>query len=391
MNGKQFSAEALDRLLEQAMQALEGSQEEMFHLAEGARSEYQRLQGQLEQVKREVLVHIDRVDRLEKELRLARAELAVVSRNFRRYTEKDIRNAYERAEALQVELSVEREREKVLRQRRDELERNLRSLKEMVERAERLVEQVSMALTILMGNLENMLAEVGGLRERAEVAARIIQAQEAERVRIAREIHDGPAQSMANIVLRAEICQKLYERGERARVMEELRDLRDAVKESLQEVRRIIFNLRPMTLDDLGLGPTLRRYVEEFNARGAPPVELTILGKEERLPQAVEVSAFRLIQEALNNARKHANASVLQTRVEFAPSALVIQVKDNGQGFNVDEVRKNGAESGHFGLVSMAERVELLSGTLTINSSPGRGTTIIAKIPYVGDKSAGRT
>ncbi len=382
MEGKQVSIEVLDKLLEQALQALQGSQEEVFHLAENARGEYQRLSNQLEQIKRQVLVHIDRVDRLEKQLQAARAELAVVSRNFRRYSEEDIRAAYERAETLQVALSVEREREKILRERRDDMDRSLRNLRGMVDRAERMVDTISMALDLLMGNLENMLAEVGGLRERAEIAARIIQAQEAERVRIAREIHDGPAQSMANIVLRAEICQKLYERGEVEKVMAELRDLRDAVKESLRDVRRIIFNLRPMTLDDLGLGPTLRRYVEEFNTQGGAPVDLTVLGKEERLPQTVEVSAFRLVQEALNNARKHANATAVRVRVEFTPEALVVQVKDNGRGFDVTAARKNGAESGHFGLVSMSERLELLEGALSIDSSPGRGTVITARIPY---------
>lgn len=376
-----YSLESLDHLLEQAMLALRGSQEQMFQLAEEARREYQRLMQELEQVKKEALLHIERVDLLDLELRRSRERLAVVSRNFHRYSEDDIKTAYERAEHLQVELSVEREREKTLRERRDELDRSLRNIKSMVDRAEQMMKYVNMALELLMGNLDQMLREVGGLREKAEVAARIIQAQEAERVRIAREIHDGPAQSMANIVLRAEICQTLYERGEAEKVMSELRDLREAVKEALQEVRRIIFNLRPMTLDDLGLGPTLRRYVEEFNARGSPPVELVILGKESRLPQMVEVSAFRLVQEALNNARNHARATQLQAKIEFTEHHLIVQVKDNGRGFDLEEARKRGREEGHFGLMSMGERVDLLSGSLDIKSAIGQGTQITARFP----------
>lgn len=378
---KVYSLESLDQLLEQALEVLQDSQEKMFQLAEDARGEFQRLTQQLEQIKREVLIHVERVDFLEFELRRSREQLAVVSRNFHRYSEEDIRAAYEKAERLQVQLSLEREREQTLRQRRDELERNLRYIKNMVDRAEQLMKQVNMALELLMGNLDQMLREVGGLREKAAVAAQIIQAQETERVRIAREIHDGPAQSMANIVLRVEICQRLYERGEMDKVMGELQDLREAVKETLQEVRRIIFNLRPMTLDDLGLGPTLRRYVDDFNVRGNPPVELIILGKETRLPQLIEVSAFRLVQEALNNARNHAQATWVQAKIEFTPTSLIVQVKDNGRGFDLETARRKGREEGHFGLLSMEERVGLLSGSLDIKSVIGQGTQITAKFP----------
>ena len=275
----------------------------------------------------------------------------------------------------------------MLGQRQGQLEQDLQNLASLLRRAERTVGQVGLAAEILTGGGDAASLQVSDLRKRVEIAAHVTEAQEAERMRIAREIHDGPAQLMANIVLRSEICQKLLERNEISQVLAELEELRQAVKISLREVRRIIFDLRPMALDDLGLGPALRRYIERFNdSEPGIQANITLSGLKGRLPQTLEISVFRLVQEALNNVRKHAKATVVQVSVEISGNELKIRVSDNGIGFDVTKVRAHQQNGDHYGLISMIERVELLTGTIIIDSSPGLGTTINIRLPLKGGR-----
>src|SRR5690606_24427503 len=146
---------------------------------------------------------------------------------------------------------------------------------------------------------------------------KIIVAQEDERKRIAREIHDGPAQAMANIVLRSEIAERMLMRSEFTAVKEELSDLKSQVRSGLEEVRKIIFNLRPMALDDLGLIPTVRKYIQDFEDRTKVRIRFEVVGLEKRLPSAMEVAIFRLVQEGLSNVLKHASASYVFVEITF--------------------------------------------------------------------------
>ena len=153
--------------------------------------------------------------------------------------------------SIQKQLLKMYEEEEENQQRLKELEAALLQLNETLTKAEKLEGQTELALQLLSGDLQHTNVKLDELQLRQQLSLRIIKAQEEERLRVAREIHDGPAQSMANVVLRAEICEKLMAL-EPEKVKEELHDLKAMVKESLQEVRKIIFNLRPMVLDDLG-------------------------------------------------------------------------------------------------------------------------------------------
>lgn len=309
----------------------------------------------------------------------ARIRLMQVDRDFARSTPAEIQAAYEEAEQVQVALSLQRARERELRRRRDELERGLRTLQAMVERAEGLVSQVNMALRVLTGDVNRLNNELEGLRARFQIGEHVIRAQEEERRRVAREIHDGPAQAMANVVLRAEICERLLAAG-RKEVVQELAQLKMLVKESLREVRKIIFNLRPMALDDLGLVPTLNRYFENLREQDDLPVTLRVTGKDRRLHTAIEVAIFRTIQEAVNNARRHAQASRIDVHLEFGPDYVQLVVEDDGIGFDLEEVRREWADRKSFGIMSMKERIELLDGEFTLKSEIGKGTQVRARV-----------
>lgn len=215
-----------------------------------------------------------------------------------------------------------------------------------------------------------------------QAVARVIHAQEDERNRIARQIHDGPAQALTNIVLRAEICERLLG-ADLKRAGEELAQLKTLVTATLRDTRRFIFDVRPMILDDLGLFPTLRKYLETFEERSQFAVELAVSGQERRLDSDTEIIIFRIVQEALQNAVQHANPSRVRVGIDVEGGDIQVVVEDDGVGFDAEEVLQSAREQKgpSFGIASMLQRVEMLGGRLTLDSAPGRGTRLMLAIP----------
>ncbi len=379
----QVEIAVLDQIIKQTLSALNRGRHEIDGIAGAARNEYLSVFQEFERLKNEVEDHIRGVDALEKADRAARSRLLEVSQALGKYTEADIKQAYEDAQEQQVKLGIYREKEKQLRRQRDSLERRLKALEAMAEKAENLVGRVSLAMDYLAGNLKDLSAQIKNLEERRDLGLQIIKAQEDERRRLAREIHDGPAQILANVVLRIDICQKLAQ-TDTERLLEELAQLKELIRASLQDVRKVIFDLRPMALDDLGLVPALRSFVSDFQDKAGIPAELVVFGTERRMTPAFEVAMFRLIQEALNNVHKHAFASEAKVKVEFTPEAVVLQIGDNGRGFDYPAVREAG-RGVSFGLVGMRERVDLLHGKMEINTAVGKGTQIKFFIPIPSD------
>jgi two-component system sensor histidine kinase DegS len=371
----------LDAIIKETIAVIGSSKEMIYDIGEEAREEYRRLEEEVKKLQEETADVIDRVDELEGLEQRARWRLLEVSRDFARYTEDDIRWAYEEAKNIQVELALCREREKLLRQRRDDLERGLRRLEQTVRKAEKLVTQVGVVIDYLEGKLGDLSQQLEGMQQRQQLAAGIIKAQEEERRRVAREIHDGPAQSLANLVFRLEVCEKLLAAERLPELRGELAELKGLIKGSLQEVRKIIFDLRPMALDDLGLVPALRRYLEGLEEREGLVVNLAVFGQEVRLASAVEVGLFRIIQEALHNVSKHARAASARVTLTYGQEQLLLSVRDDGRGFDLREVERGGRAGGHFGLISMRERAELLGGRFEVKSAPGQGTRITLAVP----------
>ena len=185
---------------------------------------------------------------------------------------------------------------------------------------------------------------------------------------------------MANIVLRLEIAEKLLELDPN-RVKSELKDLKNLVRANLQDIRRIIFDLRPMALDDLGIVPAISKYLDNFEENYGIKCELHIEGREKRLPLTMEVALFRLIQEGMTNIAKHAGSNRAKIDLSFKEDRITARVKDYGKGFNVEQVLANPGE--HFGLIGMKERVEMFSGRFSVLSESGKGSTIEFSIPFM--------
>lgn len=360
---------------------MEDSKVQVFEIAEAARRELLSLHKELEKVIAETTEAIDKVDKLEREYRQSRIRLTEVSRDFVRYTEQDIKSAYEKATQIQLDLMVFREKESYLRARRNELQSRVKSVELSIERAETIGLQMNVVLDYLSGDLNQVTRILESAKNRQLIGLKIILAQEDERKRIAREIHDGPAQSLANLVLRTEIAERMLDTNDLELIRNELIDLKTQVRQGLGEIRKIIFNLRPMALDDLGLVPTLRKFVQDFEEKTLIRTVFETTGKEKRLPSAMEAAMYRLVQEAFNNALKHAEATFVSLDMTFQEDSIQMTIGDNGKGFSVEQVESQARIHSQFGLVGMRERVELLQGKIDIESTAGQGTKIKIQVP----------
>ncbi|MCW2278830.1 sensor histidine kinase [Heliophilum fasciatum] len=373
-----LDATALDKIVQGTLETIEQSKEKIFSITEDARLEVSSVQKDLQAIQKETLEVIENVDALERQERSARVRLMEVSRDLYRFSEQDIRQAYEQAQALQVSLAVYRERELQLRTRRDTLERRLRTLQSMVERAEALIGQIGVILDFLGNNLQIVGAKLEEAQQQEQLALQIVLAQEKERRRVAREIHDGPAQTMAGMVMQAELCEKLLiQSPERAR--QELGELKNTVRLTLKDVRKIIYDLRPMALEDSSLYDALRRYTADFQEKTNLQITLRFRGEEQALGTAYKVALFRMVQEALSNVHKHARATTVTVQMEMLPQGVAVSVTDDGCGFIYEEMQ--GMSADHFGIAGMQERVALLKGTLNIRTGTGKGTTLLIRIP----------
>jgi PAS domain S-box-containing protein len=201
-----------------------------------------------------------------------------------------------------------------------------------------------------------------------------------ERRRIAREIHDGLAQNLAALRFRTRHWHTLVD-SDPSQMHAELDELREILSDSITEVRRSIFALRPIDLDKRGLFPALRLFTTSFGEHYRMRVTLDISGPQNRLPKSLELTLFRVVQEALNNVGKHAQASLVRITVdlEMADEA-VVTVRDDGQGFD-PALLDRAVQYGHVGLKQMQERVERANGTFSIQSQPGAGTEVRVTLP----------
>jgi two-component system, NarL family, sensor histidine kinase DegS len=234
---------------------------------------------------------------------------------------------------------------------------------------------------------DGVLAKSGrGRNSGSQVLEMVIKAQEAERQRLSRQMHDGPAQALSNFIVQTEIATRLFDLdASRAKV--ELNNLKAAAMSTFQKVRVYIFELRPMMLDDLGLYPTIRRYIDAFKEQTNLDVQLNLKGSERRFEPFLEVMIFRALQELMGNAARHNEefSGKLQITVTITPddNSIKVVVTDNGKGFDPAIIE----DANGVGLKVIRERVEMVGGYLEIDSSLGQGCKITFQVPCVDIES----
>ncbi len=211
-------------------------------------------------------------------------------------------------------------------------------------------------------------------------ARHIITAQEEERKRMARELHDDTAQALVALSRQLDALLSSDDQVPK-RARQQLEKARQLTADISQTARRFSQNLRPSTLDDLGLLPTLEGLMARLSEEERIEADLEVIGEQRRLSPEAELVLFRIAQEALTNVRKHSQATRVVTKVEFGDGRVKLTVSDNGRGFKVPDRPSDLVETGKLGLTGMLERAHLAGGTLTAHSNPGEGTTVVAEIP----------
>jgi two-component system sensor histidine kinase DegS len=289
------------------------------------------------------------------------AHLQQVQAQFDSLPRADIRMSYESALDAQQRLFV-------MRGQVEKLQNDQSHLKRQIE----MIESVLAAMEG-GGTLESGKKSSANMIETVE---RMIQAQEAERLRLSRQMHDGPAQALSNFILQTEIAMRLFDMDPN-KAKEELANMKGAAGKTFQKVRDFIFDLRPMMLDDLGLVPTLKRYVDAFKEQNGLDVRLQLTGEEKRIEPYQEVMIFRAIQELLNNAARYSQASTVNIQLDMADNTSKVIVEDNGKGFDTESLD----EKGNMGLKIIKERCEMLGGFMDVDSAVGEGTRVSFQIP----------
>ena len=273
---------------------------------------------------------------------------------------QEIRNVYDSALDAQQRLFVMRGQLEKLQNEKSHLER----FKSTLERA-----RSSSGLT-------SPAASVAGARGPLANVEMLVNAQETERQRLSRQMHDGPAQALSNFILQTEIAMRLMD-VDAGQARDELNSLKASAMGTFQKVRNFIFELRPMMLDDLGLAPTVRRYADAFKEQAGLDINVTITGHERRLEPYLEVMLFRAIQELLGNAARHSQASLVKIVIDMGEDRVRVSVDDNGRGFDPDSVQQGSS----LGLKLIRERTEMLGGSFEIDSAVGKGSRILFAVP----------
>jgi two-component system sensor histidine kinase DegS len=338
----------------------------LLDLIEESRKDYEQTQKELKEI--EVLIHQSsaEVDKLVQRNSQITTKVHQMEANIDTYPRQDIKEIYSAAKEASTRLFMMRGQLEQLQSKQQNLEKYADHLQKFLEVSER--------------NAYTEPSAEGSAPAGERTIVRIIEAQENERLHLARQMHDGPAQSLTNLILQAEICERLFE-ADPARVHVELGNLKNAVKATFQQTREFIFDLRPMMLDDLGLIPTLKRYVQGFEEKSGLSTNLTIVGKERRLPPYTEVTIFRVVQGLLKNISQHASATYVQVSINLEGEVIGVSVEDDGSGFDVDEALASARQRKALGIAAMQEQVEMLGGQINFESGIGRGTKVRLEIP----------
>ncbi|MDE3088428.1 MAG: ATP-binding protein [Chloroflexota bacterium] len=341
-------------------------------LAEETKKEREQLESEIREIDILVKQTAGEIERLQQRQADAATRLRQVEANLEAYPREEIRDTYLNGQDVQMRLFM-------MRSQMEQLENKQRSLQRyrvQLDRLGALTEQLAESSGSVL-----LASGAGGNSIDHQSMVQTIEAQELERQHLARQMHDGPAQSLTNLILQAEIVERTFD-TDPVKARAELGNLKNAANSTFQRIRDFIFDLRPMMLDDLGLIPTLRRYVQTFESKTRLPTHLATLG-EKTLSSYIEVTLFRAVQELLDNAARHAHASRVQVTLDLQDNPVVVTVEDDGSGFDVQSSIVAARQRSSSGLATLEKRVEMLGGRIHFQSGTGRGTKVRVELPEV--------
>ncbi|MDU5110939.1 MAG: histidine kinase [Clostridium sp.] len=375
-----YSSDNIKEIIGDVIEEINDGKSKIFNISDKMRDDLEVSKQELKIIKSKLSEVIDEVDDLEKVDKAMRIKLVEESKRTTNADQAHFKLVYEEALETRVKFITKQNEEKELILKRDALERTLRDYIKSIEEAESAVNQINIALGYLQGNfLEVLKDEDENSKMINEI--KILEAQEVERKRIAREIHDGPAQYLANAMMRIDFCkvvvQKDLDKG-----LKELDDLKMNVKMALKEVRGIIYDLRPLSLEERGFNDAINELINRITQENNIEIHSFIEEYPREIDKAIQISAYRIVQEILNNMKKHSNAKMVDLKVNYIDNYICIFVKDDGVGFDVRKTLARTKEKGNcYGLLGIYERVKSLGGRVDIKSFDGDGVTFKIKLP----------
>ncbi|NKF07399.1 sensor histidine kinase [Clostridium gasigenes] len=376
MDNDEKNTNNINMIVKRVISEINIGKSNIFKIVDNVSDEFQVKNEELQEVKREIEEVIGKVDKLQildKNMRLTLAEVSKISGEK---AEKIMKKAYEEAIEIRVEYITKQNEEKNLKRRRNSLEKTLKNYLKNIEEADNTVNQINIALGYLEGDMANVEEDSQML-----IGIKILESQERERKRIAREIHDGPAQYIANTMMRIDFCKMVVQK-DLNKGLKELDDLKNNVRKALKEVRGILFDLRPLSLEERGLNEAIKDMVNEISIESNICVNLILNTVNYEIEHIIEIAVYRIIQEILNNIKKHSKANEVSVRIECGKEYITFMVKDDGIGFDLKETMARNKEKGtSYGLIGIFDRVTQLQGNIDIKSEHNRGTIYKIKLP----------
>lgn len=268
-----------------------------------------------------------------------------------------------------------------LNKEKKEMEKQLEQLQEQYAGCVGKLQELSEVLhSLQLSTTEQKLPTAA---EREKYRLTILETQENERQRISRELHDSTVQNLTSMVHKVELCSKLLEMDP-IRCKLELITLGKTLREIINDTRQIIYNLRPMSFDDIGLEVTIERALDKLETNEAKKVDFSVIGEPYKIKPVIGITLLRIIQEACSNAIKHAEPSYIKVTLQYEPNEIQLTVEDDGIGFDVEHMdTSTKKDNSGFGLSMMKERIYLLSGNINIESKIDCGTKIYVTVPIV--------
>lgn len=268
-----------------------------------------------------------------------------------------------------------------LQDEQKELIKQLNQLRTDVSTLDMKIDEINSVLKVVREDISNSSLGMSESNMSSDMKLAVLQSLESDRQRIARDLHDTTVQSLTSLVHKTELCLKLID-IDPIRCRLEMNTIGKTLREVIEDARRMIYDLRPMSFDDIGFDVTVERFLDKFRASNNIKCTYVTEGEAYGIDTIIAISLLRVIQESSNNAVKHANASKIDIHIEYLPDVINLEVRDDGDGFDPSEIPETTrSDNSGFGLAMMRERIFMLSGVLEIDSKPGEGSCIKVRVP----------
>lgn len=366
---------SINLALDSIITSMNDGKEEIFAITEQINRENRQVKADIAEVRRDIRLYNAQIEKLKKLELESRKTLLIVSSDFDKYNSDDIKDAYDNSYNLQQDLMKKQLEIDSIMKKLELFENRIQKNNELVSKADELLSRIE-----IMSDYMKLDSSIDS--ESEDLFTKWILFQENEKNRIARDIHDGPAQTIASLVIRSDIIRKLIEKDSpNTTIYKEIEQLKFQLRSVIKEIRKIMYDLRPTSLDELGFSSSIHGLISKTEEDCNIKFSVSIDENSEIKNSNLKIICFRIIQESLNNIIKHSKAEKAYIYVKISKDYIDMIVQDNGVGFDTTKINSTNS----FGLSSLKERVALVNGNVNIDSKFSKGTAINVKIPNKED------